>query len=76
MRQTIWFFNILEEIGCKPLKPIVFEDNKSTLALVTAEIVKSSRNRWMKIRRDSLHEEYVEGSVAFCYCVPEQMLAD
>ena len=68
-------YDFLYEQGVRCDIPKVYQDNTSTITLVTKGGGKY-RTKYMRVRQASVHEQHKEGSVAIEYLPTGRMLAD
>jgi hypothetical protein len=73
----LWTKLFLEEQGYHVDKNVVYQDNKSTIRLLTnGKRSSGKRTRALNIRYFFLHDQYEKGNVEFEYCPTEEMKAD
>ena len=73
--KVMWFHRFMKSQGHNPLPPIIYQDNKSTISLVTKGGGKP-RTRHLRARQYAVKEQVDAGEYTIEYMITEVMLAD
>jgi hypothetical protein len=73
--KILWFHHFLKSQGYDPEPPIIYQDNKSTISLVTKGGGKP-RTRHLRARQYGVKQQIDAGEYTIEYCVTEAMIAD
>ena len=73
----LWLHAFLESLGATLKTPIIYQDNKSTIALVQSLLNKRLRSRHLNARRRVMYDEIMGNrSVDIAYLQTSEMIAD
>jgi hypothetical protein len=73
--RVLWFQHFLESQGHSPGSPVIFQDNKSTISLVTKG-GGNPRTRHLRARQYGVKQQIDNNEYSVEYCVTEGMIAD
>jgi len=73
---VVWLKDFLHEIGVIMKPPILFEDNKAAIFLVTNGPSTAGRVRHVHIRNAFVNQFITSGSMRIIFCPTSQMIAD
>ena len=73
---VVWLKDFLHEIGVVMKPPILFEDNKAAIFLVTNGPSTAGRVRHVHIRNAFVNQFITSGSMRIIFCPTSQMIAD
>jgi len=71
-----WHYEWFESQGYKLEIPIIFQDNTSTITLVTSQTSGKMRNKHLRAQRAAIFEGYERKDYVFAYISTEEMIAD
>ena len=71
-----WMKDFLEEIGVTIEPPILFEDNRAAIFLVTNGPSTAGRVRHVHIRNAFVNQFLAKGTMQIVFCPTSQMIAD
>ena len=73
----LWLHEFLESLGVVLKKPVIYQDNKSTMALVQSLVNNKPRSRHLNARRRVMYDEImINKSVDLAYLQTSEMIAD
>ena len=73
----LWIHEFLHSLGLSLEKPVIYQDNKSTVALVTSLINNKPRTRHLNARRRVMYDDIVVNkNVSIEYLPTDEMIAD
>lgn len=76
-KSIVWFRMFLEELGFKQSNPtVVYEDNKSTIAMLQDRKLSKSRTKHIVIRYHYIREKVLSKEIEVRYLHTDSMIAD
>ena len=74
--RVIWMKDLMVDLGEDKQMPMLYEDNKSAITLVSDGATTSDRSKHVHIRNNFIHQYIADGSMGITHCPTNDMIAD